>query len=287
MDEMTNEAVVEEQVAETPAEEVAEEVISDEEFDAIWDDDSEATFVEEDEPQDADQPTEEQPEPQGETEPAEAEQKPEEQDADQYLELKHFDEVKKVTKEEAKTLAQKGLDYDRIRGKLAEAESTAQSTNAKVAKYEAFFNEVRGEMDIDALMADTLARVRADRNGTDYEAEKAKLTADQQKEQPQQQSQPQFDVLDAMRKESYSQFVQVYPNVKAADIPQEVWDDMQTTNNLVASYAKYEVKKLREENKVLQQNATNKARAVGSMKSSGKGSYEKSEFDRVFDDDDY
>ena len=280
MDEMTNEVV-------ETAEEVVDQELDTSAFDAVLDSDDDDFWggdeevVEQDVTEEADQPTEEQTETEGETEPAE-EKPAEEEDADQYLELKHFDEVKKVSKEEAKVLAQKGMDYDRIRGKLTEAEAN----NAKMARYEEFFNEVRGEMSVEDLIADTLARVRADRNGTDYETEKAKQQAANQ-QQAQSQAPDPNAIYEAMRKQSFEQFINVYPNVKATEIPQEVWDDMHVTNNLVASYAKYEAKKLAEENKVLKQNATNKARSVGSMKSSGKGSYEKSEFDRVLDDDEY
>lgn len=40
------------------------------------------------------------------------------QEADQSFQLKHMDEVRTVGREEVIALAQKGLDYDRIRGKL-------------------------------------------------------------------------------------------------------------------------------------------------------------------------
>ena len=79
-----------------------------------------------------------------------------------------------------------------------------------------------------------------------------------------------------MRKESLSTFLQVYPTVKAKEIPQEVWDDMAVTNSLVASYAKYEAKlvkqeaeKLKTENEILKQNKANEEKAVGSLKTSG------------------
>ena len=280
MNEQANEVeVVEPEAAAEQEPEVVEQALSDEEFDALWEDE-ETAFAEQAEAPEEDQPEEAQSEPTAET--GETEEQAEAEDTDQYLELKHLDEVRKVSKEEAKVLAQKGMDYDRIRGKLADAEAN----NAKMARYEEFFNEVRGEMSIEDLITDTLARVRSDREGKDYETVKAELLADRQKaEQPQAPSQE--DVLETMRKQSFSQFLEAYPGVKAAEIPQEVWDDMKITNNLVASYAKFEAKKLAEENAVLKQNAKNKARSTGSMKSYGSGSYEKSEFDRVFDSDDY
>ena len=279
MDEMVNDVV--EEVA--PVDEGTGEGLSDAEFDAMWDDDDDSyeVFAEEATEDTADQPTQE-PDKAEETEPTETKQS--EPDADQYLELKHFDEVKKVTKDEAKVLAQKGMDYDRIRGRLGEAEEA----NKKLAKYEAFLKEIQGDFpSIDDLMNDTRARVKADKDGISYEdALKQVQNANQQKEQK-----PQVDeatIIQNIRKASFTEFAKEHPDIKPADIPQEVWQDLEKTNNLSASYAKYEAKQLQNEIAVLKKNAENKSRTVGSMKSSGTNrNVEKSEFDRVFDEDDW
>ena len=279
MDEMVNDVV--EEVS--PVDEGTGEGLSDAEFDAMWDDDDDSyeMFAEEATEDTADQPTQE-PDKAEETEPTETKQS--EPDADQYLELKHFDEVKKVTKDEAKVLAQKGMDYDRIRGRLSEAEEA----NKKLAKYEAFLKEIQGDFpSIDDLMNDTRARVKADKDGISYEdALKQVQNANQQKEQK-----PQVDeatIIQNIRKASFTEFAKEHPDIKPADIPQEVWQDLEKTNNLSASYAKYEAKQLQNEIAVLKKNAENKSRTVGSMKSSGTNrNVEKSEFDRVFDEDDW
>ena len=281
MDELTNVSEVVEETA--PAEETFDEGTSDAEFDAMWDDDdSNDEVFAETESEEADQPSEESFETE-KTEPTEAEQ-PSEPDTDQYLELKHFDEVKKVTKEEAKKLAQMGMDYDRIRGKLDEA----RAINAKLQKYEDFLNELKGGFNsIDDLMNDTRARLIADKEGiTREQAMERVKSANQQKEQAQQQAQLSRNaVYEEMRRESLTSFIAAFPGVKASDIPQEVWDDMKVTNNLVASYAKYEAKKLKDENAVLKKNAENKARSTGSMKSAGKP--QRDEFDAMWYEDDY
>lgn len=281
MDEMVNDVVVEESAP--AAEATFDEGVSDSEFDAMWnDDDSNDEMFAETESEAADQPTEESAETE-ETQPTEAEQSSE-PDADQYLELKHFDEVKKVNKDEARVLAQKGMDYDRIRGKLDEA----NAINAKLQKYEDFLNELKGGFNsIDDLMNDTRARLIADKEGiTREQALERVKSANQMKEQAQQQAQVNRNaVYEEMRRESLTSFISAFPGVKAKDIPQEVWDDMKTTNNLVASYAKYQAKKLADENAVLKKNAENKARSTGSMKSSGKP--QRDEFDAMWYEDDY
>lgn len=281
MDEMVNSVDVVEEAA--PAVEETATDISDAYFDAMWadDDSNDDAFAEEVSEEVADQPAEETATE--ETEPTESEAQPETPDQD-YLELKHFDEVKKVNKDEAKVLAQKGMDYDRIRGKLDEA----TALNAKLQKYEDFLNELKGGFNsIDDLMNDTRARLIADKEGiTREQALERVKSANQQKEQAQQQAQFNRNaVYEEMRRESLTAFLSAFPGVKAKDIPQEVWDDMKTTNNLVASYAKYEAKKLAYENAVLKKNAENKARSTGSMKSAGKP--QRDEIDAMWYEDDY
>ena len=275
-----NEEAMMSEVEEQEAVEQFDEGITDAEFDALWDsEDDDNSFIEPEETE-ADQP-------EG-SEGAEAEQpeseQPEAVDADQYLELKHFDEVRKVTKAEAKELAQKGMDYDRIRGKLSDAEANLQ----RLQRYEGFLNEMKGDFDsIEDLMADSRARLLADKENISYEEAVGRIQVNIQQEQMKQQMQQQLSpeaISEAMRKQSLQQFLQTYPDVKPKDIPQEVWDDMNITNNLVASYAKYEAKKIASENEILKQNAKNKSRSTGSMKSSGKTYAD--DYDRMWYEDD-
>lgn len=281
MDELTNNTEVIEESA--PAEEAVEE-LTDAELDAMWNDDDDDGFVETDTVEEADQQTTEPVEAE-ETEPTETEQ-PKDDGADQYLELKHLGEVKKVTKDEATVLAQKGMDYDRIHGKLDEANTEL----AKLKGYESFLKELQGDFaSIEDLMNDTRARVKADKEGISYEDALAKVKeANNPKEEP--APQPTItkeSVFEQMAQESITAFLQKYPTVKADTIPKEVWDDMQLTHNLVASYERYTaMQKLAQENETLRKNAENKARSIGSMKSSGSKS-QRDEIDEMWYDDDY
>lgn len=281
MDELTNNTEVIEESA--PAEEVVEG-LTDAELDAMWADDDDDGFVETDTVEEADQQTTEPVETE-EAEPTETEQ-PKDDGADQYLELKHLGEVKKVTKDEATVLAQKGMDYDRIHGKLDEANTEL----AKLKGYESFLKELQGDFaSIEDLMNDTRARVKADKEGISYEDALAKVKeANKPKEEP--APQPTItkeSVFEQMAQESITAFLQKYPTVKADKIPKEVWDDMQITHNLVASYERYTaMQKLAQENETLRKNAENKARSIGSMKSSGSKS-QRDEIDEMWYDDDY
>lgn len=258
MDEMVNTNEVVEEVS--PAEETLDSDISDAEFDEMWDsEEDDGAFAEDFSDDMADQPDQE-----VSAESAEA------LDTDQWLELKHFGEVRKVNKDEAKVLAQKGMDYDRIR-KRAD----------KLQKYEDFLNEIKGDFaSLDDLMDDTRARLKADKDGISYEDALNKI-----KEEPAKTKQVREEVLEQIRQESVQAFAQNHPDIQAQDIPQEVWEDVFRTNNLEASYAKYVAKKMKDENAVLKNNAKNKSRSTGSMKSSGKA--QRDEIDAMWYEDDY
>ena len=238
----------------------------------------------------ADQPTEE-PKPENDQkgeEPTqtetEHEQKNEEQD--QFLELKYMDQSRKVSREEAKVLAQKGLDYDRIRGER----DNMKQEHEKLKEYEGFLNELKGGFPtIEAMMTDTRARMIAERDGISYTdaVAKAKLMHPEQKPtEAKREDQPQ-------RQDAVQRFVQLYPGVKAEEIPQSVWDEVKKTGDLVGAYQGYERQKqadriasLENEIATLRQNQKNAARSPGSMSSSGKTNA-KSLIQQLWDDDDY
>ena len=237
----------------------------------------------------ADQPTEEpKPEETKDAEkPAETEPEQKTEEEDQFLELKHMDTVRKVNRDEAKVLAQKGLDYDRIRGER----DAMQKDYAQLKKYESFLNDLNGDFpSIDAMMTDTRARMLAEKEGISYADAVAKVGVMQQGAQPQQtqvqQGQPKVPAVD--------QFVQKYPGVKAEEIPQAVWDEVKRTGDLVGAYENYQNTKVKDEKiknleleiETLKQNQKNAARSTGSATSSGKTSG-KSLIQQLWDEDDY
>lgn len=289
---------VEESVTEET--EVETEDVYDEDDDAEWDaikwgsdEDDDKTEDEDEEANTepatkADQPDdsgEEKAGDEGSEQPAEDETQSEgEQDADQYLVLKHMDdEPRKVSKEEATVLAQKGLDYDRIR----EERDSLKANATRFAEMEKFLNEVKGSY---ATIEDMMDGVRAqmltesDKNLTQEQAlAKAKAMrapAPAAEDKPQQ------------NRAAVDDFIKAYPDVKAEDIPKSVWDETRRTGNLVAAYARYETQQLKDANKKLQealdaekQNAKNRERSAGSAKSAGAKST-KSLIQELWDEDD-
>ena len=282
MDENTVEVQVDE-----GSENFTEEVL----FDG-WDDDvvTPDEDVAEEVTETADQPVENEPQPEEtpsvqEKAPEPEAPKTEEQqpDTDQYLELKHLDEVRKVSKDEAKVLAQKGMDYDRIRNKLDEA----ANANAKLKVYEDFLNEIKGDFNsVEDLMTDTRAKILADKEKISYDDAVAKVkAANQQAEQKaQEQKQAQLsgeDYIQQMKQRSYTAFAKKHPEILPKDIPMEVWEDVNTnTYNLEVSYEKYttrneltstktELANMKAEIEALKQNKQNEEKAVGSLKTAG------------------
>lgn len=233
---------------------------------------------------DADQPEADQPKEEtadGQEEGTSDEQKGEEaqEEADQpFLELKRFGEVTKVNREQATALAQKGLDYDHIRGERDEAKG-------RLAELEGFLNELAAPsgMSVEDLMDATRAELLADREGIDktvalqrvkLDRERQTFNAQQQNAQREQQAQmEEKQRIDA----DNAAFQRAFPNVKMADIPREVWETMlREGESLTTSYARFTAKTLAEENERLKndletakKNLDNKQRSAGSQKSAG------------------
>lgn len=282
---------MEDNLVEVQVDEGSENFTEDVLFDG-WDDDVAVpdTDTTEEVTEPADQPAEPETQPEEtpavqETAPVTEEPKKEEPapDTDQWLELKHLDEVRKVSKDEAKVLAQKGMDYDRIRGKLDEA----TNANAKLKVYEDFLTEIKGNFNtVEDLMVDTRAKILADKENISYDDAVSKVkAANQQAEQKaQEQQQPQYgseDFIQQMKQRSYVAFAHKHPDILPKDIPVEVWEDVNTnTYNLETSYERYlaknelantktELANMKAEIEALKQNKINEERAVGSLKTAG------------------
>lgn len=215
------------------------------------------------EPDGDDAAEEPQTETENEAQPADHSEQPEVKEPERFT-LKHLDNRYDVTLEEMRSLASKGLDYDR--------------TKQKVAEYEAFFKEISDGKTpqelMDAVRAARLAkeknidqdtaleRVKVDRERAQLDEEKA--AANKAAEEKQRRS---ADIAD---------FAKRYPDVKAQDIPREVWDAVNKGQSLSSAYATYETKALRErikaleaEKLALQQNEKNKERTAGSRATAG------------------
>lgn len=188
--------------------------------------------------------------------------------ADQRFKLKHFDEIREVGLDEMTALAQKGMDYDRIR-------EERDNLKAGTDFHEEFLKEFAETIGIsvDELIENSYADMekrKAENEGrriSDDDARnaaKSKIASKtKKKEEP-----PKEDGQSAQRK-MIVEFVTAYPDVKPEDIPNAVWDEAVKTGNLAGAYARYENKQLKKRIETLENNNKNKARSTGSRKSAG------------------
>ena len=261
----------------------------DELFDGLNDDipDEEAEESPEKETEDEDEPEEDADQQKSEEEddsdngkPEETEEEAEKKEPDQPFVLKHLDQTYEVNRDQVVQLAQKGMDYDRIR-------TERDSMKPKFEEYEAFLKRIAGDQSIDDLIDSTLAKLDvqdAEKRGEELDEveqfkklriERVKRDAKNPALAPK-EPETEEDKEKARLSKSIQRFIKAYPDVKATDVPPEVWKDYREHRaDLVDCYQLYENKKLKDEIKSLKQNQKNKERSTGSKKSAGKKTVDK------------
>ena len=195
--------------------------------------------------------------------------------------LRHMDETKNVGEAEMVTLAQKGMDYDRIRAKYDESKPAmeilsifAKQKGVSVADYVSFLRT-------EAKKADGLSEAEA-RRSIELEDREAAVTAREAEQAAERQAAEQANAAAnaaaQRRKADIDEFAREYPDVARNPdaIPKEVWDAVAAGSSLTVAYAKYTAKQAREEAErtrsaaqAAQQNLKNAARSTGSMQSAG------------------
>lgn len=238
---------------------------------------------------DADQHGEESDDEPKAAEPKETEPEQKGADADQRFSLKHMDEVREVGRDEVIQLAQKGIDYDRIRterdsmkadyGQLQDMKAFVQELadnsgmsiadfmlGARAKLMVAKGNNLTEEAAIEQLKTKA-AEKAAEENAKASEAEEAKKREDAETERKQ------ADV---------KMFMATFPNVKPNDIPSEVWEAARKTGNLTSAYSAWRIRQLEEALAISAKNKKNESRSTGSRKTGGKSFMDN--FDALWDD---
>jgi hypothetical protein len=200
-----------------------------------------------------------------------AETKPE------MFELKFLGETKQYTRDEMTTLAQKGMNHDRI---LQQRDDLQQFRNT----HEPLVNDLgriaqQFGMQPSELLASMETNLLRQQGKTQAEAE-AIIRANKSERQLQdyqtqeQRMQEQQRVAQERQQRDIQEFVQRYPGLDYKTIPASVWQNVRKGETLVNAYGKYEMQQMREENQRLQQqlnakaqNDKNKENSLGSMQS--------------------
>lgn len=194
--------------------------------------------------------------------------------------LRHLDDPPiTVDREEVVRLAQQGLDYERVRterDQLWEYRAQADPALNLVRTFaqnsgmtlEAYVDFCRAQ----AIMADGVDEATA-KAKVEMEKQQARMDAQQRAAQEEQQRQQAATEREKAQTEARRQdmvaFLGAYPDVKAADIPKEVWEKVAGGQSLVNAYTMYQNQQLKAQIAAKEQNQQNAAKAPGSMKSQG------------------
>lgn len=210
----------------------------------------------------------------------------------QLFELKHLGETKNVNRDEVVTLAQKGMDYDRVTEKNTQLENQVSEQKQQLAQLTEHENALKElakqsgttveELVENMLIAVTkskygidddgmaLERVKLDRERRALDQERAALATKNQ-EQEQQAANEKW------RGECFDAFAKAYPDVDPASIPNGVWEAFNRGETLVSAYARErnkaleaEIARMKSEQETRDRNAANAARSTGSQSSAGK-----------------
>jgi hypothetical protein len=197
--------------------------------------------------------------------------------------LKYLGETKTVSRDEAITLAQKGMDYDRIRQKFEELTTVHGELTAEKSKAEEKLSELSelakrsGYKDADELIDNIEAIKMSEQQGIDRGLALEKIKLERQRREfmtrTEAENSPEALAKRAAEKQNndFSEFVGEYKNVDPTEVSQEVWDIYRQGGcTLVQAYMKHENALLKAKLVSDRQAAENRDRSTGSRASAGK-----------------
>lgn len=223
------------------------------------------------------------------TEDEVAEKQPEEETPKLWT-LRHMDEEKQVGEAEMVVLAQKGMDYDRIRAKYDEAkpamEMLAQFAKKAGVTTAEYITAIREQ----AKQAEGMSEAEAKR-AVDLEDREARVAVEEARVNERKAAESKAvnaqTAEEQRRAADIAEFQKTFPEAAKdpKSIPPEVWAEVKAGASLVAAYSKYAVKAATaakeaamREAASAKQNNKNAERATGSMKSAGEESKSKDPF---------
>lgn len=191
--------------------------------------------------------------------------------------LRHLDENRVVTEQELIALAQKGMDYDRIRSKYDESKPGMELLNQFARQAGMNIPDYIAHLRTQSKRAAGMNEADA-RRAVELEDREAAVAAKEAEQAERQSADRQKEAADARRRADIAEFQKAFPEAarEPGRIPQEVWADVRAGMTLVTAYSRYAVKEARTRAKEAEvkaeaekQNAKNAGRSTGSMKSAG------------------
>lgn len=220
----------------------------------------------------------------GEKEPPQTQEQPK---APETLRIKYMNEERDIPMSEAVQLAQKGMDYDRIRGKWDDAKETISfiDEQARMAGMDrkAFIDYLRTETKKSQGMSEADARRAVELENR----ESAVAERENAMKQHEAEVQAQNDAAQAAREArdaDFRRFAEKFPDVDAKTIGADVWARVAKGESLVEIWQEKEINRLKTEQAAAAQNAKNAGRSTGSMASSGGETNKKDPFDEGWED---
>lgn len=205
------------------------------------------------------------------------------------LQIEYMHQKREISREEAVQLAQKGMDYDRIREKWDDAKETVAfiDEQAKAAGMDrkAFINYLRTEAKKSQGMSEEEAQRAVELENREAavqlrEAEEQQRVADEQAQQNA------VDAEKERRDADFRRFAAKYPDLKVESITEaipDVWERVGKGESLVEIWQEHEINRLKTEQAAEEQNAKNAGRSTGSMASSGGEHQKKDPWDEGWD----
>lgn len=226
--------------------------------------------------------------------PAEGQEQPDTQEETFTLRVNKEDRT--VSRDEVISLAQKGADYDRVKGQLAESRATVDSLNAHIGKYQeaidtlTMISESSG-MDMAALVQQLHVNMLMKSGKTEAEAkaeiraQKAEKALEAARKQESEQKTRQEDISARAQRE-VEEFHRKFPNVELTkELCESLSADVQSGMTLSEAYTRkesaqkdQEIAELKRRLEAEKKNKRNQASSPGSQNDSG-GRREKSDFD--------
>lgn len=219
--------------------------------------------------------------PKEEDEQAETEEQQEEKGHQLYT-LKTPKGEKQCSIDEVLVYANKGMDYDGIRQDRDRLRDFLKEMAAPL------------NLSVEELIDNTRARmlIQQKKEAGEELSEMEALTIIQRnraEKQAEAQATDEKAASEAAKAQMIRAFVNEFPDVKATDIPADVWAECSRTGDLAGAYRKYadglkdkEIERLTKENETLKQNQKNKDRSTGPRRSAGAAT-PKDPFDEAWD----
>ena len=181
-----------------------------------------------------------------------------------YLEIKYNKEQIRIDREQAKELAQKGMNYEKA---IERARQEARDSYISEQGYEWNGKAITTESDYQQALKEKEMIEQYQQKDLPDEViqelvENRKFRENYEKQQNEIQTKTQRD-------RDFQNLLEAYPDTKADSIPLSVWETVEKGESLVNAYMRYENQLLKQKLNIEQKNQENVNSSIGAVRSSG------------------